>query len=110
MAKRKPDARRDGEKLKDLIDIYHDGGEVAAIILLNDGKTMGVLSAGNSPKILSTCTIGVADLIHQMAKNDSSAIELAEKMAALIPARVRKLCGDRSVLDALHATICHDND
>ena len=110
MAKRKPDARRDGEKFKDLLDTYRDGGEVAAIVLLNDGKTTGVLSSGNGSKILRTCTIGVADMIRQMAKNDSSAIELAEMVGALIPAHVRELCGDRSVLDALHATICHDND
>ena len=109
MAKRKPDARRDGKKLKDLIDIYRDG-EVAAIILLNDGKTTGVLSSGNSVKILSTCALGAANLICRMAKNDSSAIELAEKLGALIPARVRELCGDRSLLDALHVTIRHSDD
>ena len=110
MAKRKPDARRDGKELKDLLDIYRDGDKVAVIVFLNDGKTTGVLSAGNGAKILGTCMIGVADLIHQMAKNDSSAIQLAEKMSALIPARVRELCGDRSLLDALHATIRHDDD
>lgn len=110
MAKRKPDARRDAENFKDLIDIYRDGDDVAAIMLLDDGKTTGVLSAGNGAKILSLLTRGTADLLHQMANNDRSAIELAEKIGALIPARVLELCGDRSLLDALHATIRHGDD
>ena len=110
MAKRKPDVRRDTEKLKDLLDIYRDGGNVAAIVILNDGQTIGVHLAGNGARILSTCALGAGNIIHQMAKNDSSAIELAEKMGALIPAHVRELSGDRSVMDALHATICNNDD
>ena len=110
MAKRKPDARRDAEKFRDLLETYRDGGNVAAIVLLDDGKTTGALTSGNGAKILSLCARGVADIIHQMAKNDSSANDLAEKIGALIPARIRELHGDRSLMDALHATIRHDDD
>lgn len=110
MAKKKPNARRDGADLQDVLKTYADSKNTAMLAFLNDGMTTGVLSSGNSAKILSLCAYGVANVIRNMAKNDSSAIELAEKIGALIPARVRELCGDRSVLDALHITICHDDD
>lgn len=110
MAKRKPDARRDAEKFKDLLETYRDGGKVAAIIFLDDGKAKGTLMSGNCAKILGLCARGVADLICRIEKDESRATDLSEKISALIPAFVRSNFADTSVLDALMATVGADED